>query len=593
MLISYKWIKEYVKDLPEANKLQDIFNYHLCEVEGIEEKDGDTIFDLNILPNRAHDLLCHQGIARELAGQLGLKFELPEYKKVESTPTNLKIDVIDGRRYMGRIIRNIEIKDSPDWVKKHLETIGQRPIVNMVDATNIVLFDAGQPCHVFDLDKVKGAISIRKAKTGEQITTLDNKEVLLTEEDIIIADEEGPLAIAGIKGGKKAEVDENTKNIIIEVANFYPTLVRKTSRRLGILTDASKRYENDLSAELCDFTILQLSALISEMCPQAEFEEIVDEYKEKQKETKISFSTDLINKKLGTKISTLEIENILKNYNFEYKNESGDFEIISPSLRLDLVIPEDMVEEIGRIYGYDKVNPEIPKISFTPRINETFAKISWARNKLLTAGYSEVMTYTFCDRGEVGVLASASDKKFLRTNLTDGLKESLKMNQLNAPFLGMNEIKIFEIGTVFFIDHEEIHVAYNDKEKIIEQKLDDFCKDFSIPDSYGNLIPDLNLENIEKFKPWSVYPFITRDIAVWIPENDDSEKLKKILIENGTELLIREPKMFDSFTKEGRTSYAFKLVFQSKEKTLTDGEINSIMDKITENTEKQAGWKVR
>src|SRR3989344_142693 len=239
MKISFNWLKWYIPEVPSADKLVDIFSYHLCEMESLEKMpNGDVIFDIKILPNRAHDLLSHQGVARELASLLNIKFIDPtsKYKIPESKSTELKIDVQSEkcRRYMGRIVRNIKVGPSPEWVVKHLESIGQRSINNIVDVANIVMYDCGQPTHVFDLDKVNGAIVIREAKDGEEMTTLGGKEVEFTSSNMIIADQKNILAIAGVKGGKKAEVDNDTKDIIIEVANFDPTSVRKTAQALNI-----------------------------------------------------------------------------------------------------------------------------------------------------------------------------------------------------------------------------------------------------------------------------------------------------------------------------------------------------------------------
>src|SRR3989338_9377088 len=214
MLISYNWLKWYIPEAPDAEKFVDVFNYHLCEVESLEKKGDDNIFDLKILPNRAHDLLSHQGVARELASLLNIKYvdPTPKYKIPESKPTNLKIEIQTPkcRRHVGRIVRNIKVGPSPDWVVKHLESVGQRSINNIVDATNIVTFDCGQPTHAFDMDKVKGLkLVIRQAKKGERITPLGSTEKVLDETMMIIADGEGnPLDVAGIKGGKNAELTE-------------------------------------------------------------------------------------------------------------------------------------------------------------------------------------------------------------------------------------------------------------------------------------------------------------------------------------------------------------------------------------------------
>jgi phenylalanyl-tRNA synthetase beta subunit len=405
---------------------------------------------------------------------------------------------------------------------------------------------------------------------------------------MVIADENNILAIAGVKGGKIAEVDENTKNILIEVANFDPVSVRKTSRKMGIITDSSKRFENDLSPELCSFAMVELSGLLVEY-GFTDFEDVVDLYENKQQDRKINFSLNLVNQKLGSNISADEIEKILKQYSYTYIRKGEDFEITPPVMRLDLNIPEDVVEEIGRVYGYDKVTPQAPKIEFTPKINEDFAKIQYARNKLISEGYNEVMTYSFCNKGKVQVLASASDKKYLRENLTDGLKDSINLNNLNSPFLGLDAVKIFEIGTVFLGETEEIHIAYGDKKKINEVTLNEYCNEFSIENYGAFALGDIgqgthDASNFQSrtFQMWSLYPFIARDIALWADENVSPESIQKTIKENAGELLIKEPRLFDTFKKEGKVSYAFRLVFQSKQKTLTDEEVAIPMAKITE-----------
>lgn len=611
MKISYNWLKWYIPEVPEPEKLRDIFTYHLCEVEGIEKReDGDVIFDINILPNRAHDLLSHQGIARELASQLDIqyvdptsKYKIPKVNQAKSTNLKIKLESENCRRYMGRIVRNIKVGPSPDWVRMHLESIGERSINNVVDASNIVLFDSGQPTHCFDLDKTTGAIIVRQAVDGEELTTLDNKQVKLTPNDLVIADEKNVLAIAGVKGGKVAEVDENTNNIIIEVANFDPTSVRKTGKGARIFTDALKRFENDLSPTLCDFGMLEISGLLVEY-GFTDFEDIIDTYPKKQEERKLSFKTEKISKMLGLEVGDNEIENILKRYNFKFENNSGVFEIEVPPMRLDLEIEEDMAEEIGRIIGYDKVISKIPKIDFKPKINETYSKILWARNKLLIDGYSEVMTYTFCDKGEVGVFESASDKKFLRTNLSDGLKESFKLNKLNLPLLSLKEVKIFEIGTVW-CPKEEIHVGYNEGDKFIEMELSKFIpQDIHSESTNISLLGNFSArasrpaqgshnENPTSFKIWSLFPFIVRDIAVWVPEGISSNEVAKIIKDAAGELRVKGPDLFDEFKKGEQVSFAFRTVFQSFERTLTDDEINEIMLKIQGKIGEKEGWQVR
>ncbi len=605
MKISYNWIKSYLPDIPEPHRLADLFTYHVCEVESVEKlSDGDFLFDLGILPNRAHDLLSHQGVARELSGLLAIAYKDPTgmYKTPATVPTNLSIEINSDtcRRYSARIIRNVTVGLSPEWMVKHLESIGQRSINNVVDATNIVMYDSGQPTHAFDLKKLAGdKIIITNAQEGEELPVVGRDHVVakLKDTDMVITDGQKSLAIAGVKGGRDSGITSDTTDIVLEVANFDPVSVRKTARRLNLLSDSAKRFENDLSPELCTKAMFELSALLIELFPEATFEDIVDVYPKKQESHSISFTTDFINKKLGSTITDKEVETILKNYGYEFTKSENTFTISVPALRLDLAIPEDMVEEIGRVYGYDKVTPILPKLDFTPKKNETYEKISQARASLLAEGYREVMTYAFANTGGIEVLASASDKNFLRTNLSDGLKKSYEMNRLNAPLLALNEIKIFEIGTVFKDDTEVIHVGYADKKGVTEEELEVFFEKIVSSEGASEL-DEARLRNFsaekypypseesyleeKNFESWSLYPFITRDIAVWVPEGITPESLSEIYEEFGAEILRGKPTLFDQFTKNGRTSYAFRLVFQAYDKTLTDEEVNVIMGHINE-----------
>jgi phenylalanyl-tRNA synthetase beta subunit len=326
------------------------------------------------------------------------------------------------------------------------------------------------------------------------------------------------------------------------------------------------------------------------------FEDIVDTYPTKQKERKVSFRLDRVSQILGLEVLAGQAQDVLKRYNIEYTENGGEFEINVPPMRLDLEIEEDMAEEIGRVLGYDKVKPQIPEINFEPKVNDTYAKISWARNKLLGDGYHEVMNTSFSHKGEVEVEKSASDKNFLRTNLTDGLLDSVGLNSSMLPLLGIKnfkELKVFEIGTVFTREKERINVAYNIEEQIEETTLEDFCKnmpkDFLLEPRAYSLVPVFNM--------WSLFPFIARDIAVWVPDDIDSQKVAKIIKDNAGELLIRGPELFDEFKKDKQISYAFKLVFQSFDRTLTDTEINEIMTKISNKIQAQktngSTWQVR
>jgi phenylalanyl-tRNA synthetase beta chain len=599
MKISYNWLKSYIPDAPEAKKLADVITCHLAEVEGVEAKGDDSVLDVNILPNRAHDLLSHQGIAREIASLLDIPFKLPEYKlpvfldPEKSTKVSIKLHNDKCRRYIACVVRGIKVGPSPEWVVKYLESVGQRSINNIVDATNIVMYDCGQPTHAFDLKSVmhngEVDIEIKDASEGDTLKLVgrEGTTVNLLPSDLVITSG-GKIVSLAAKGGADSGVNDSTTDLLLEIDNFEPTNVRKTMRRLGLFTDAGKRFENDLSPELCEFAIQELCALLLEFFPDATFENIVDVYPQKQEQRKLRFSAGRVSQVLGLDVSAEKISGILMRYNFTYTENGGVFEIGVPAMRMDLVIEEDMIEEIGRIMGYDAVAPIIPKINFKPKINEVHQKISWARADLISRGYNEVFTYVFRGSGDIEVLASASDKKFLRNNLSEGLKESFKLNKINAPLFEQNEVKIFEIGSVFKDGKGQINVAYTHNGEVSETSLDDFCHTAPL-DQYEN-IKIVTTEN--KFKSWSPYPFITRDIAVWVPEGTKPEVLADMYTELGTELLVRAPKLFDQFTKDGRTSYAFRLVFQSYERTLTDDEVGEVMAKIAHKI-KDLGYEAR
>lgn len=594
MKISYNWLKWYIPDAPEAETLADVITYHLTEVEGMDKlPDGDTVLDINILPNRAHDLLSHSGVARELSGQLGIAFtdstktyeDILAKKEIKKTNLEIQVDIESCRRFTARIVHNIKVGPSPEWVVKHLESIGSRTINNIVDATNLVMFNCGQPSHAFDLRKFSDEkIIVKNAKDGEELKLVGRDGIVakLADTDIVIANSSGDtLSLAGIKGGVNSGVADDTTDILLEVANFNPTAIRKTARRIGVLSDSAKRFENDLSPELCDFAMLELTALICEMCPDAIVEDVVGYYPNPQTPRTISFTTEFVNKKVGGNITDIEIETILKNYNFIYEKISQNFSVKVPALRLDLENSIDIAEEIGRIYGYDKLVPVLPKLNFAPKENSVYEKIRAVRTHLINEGYMEVMTYAFTNKGDVEVLASASDKKFLRTNLTDGIKKSYELNKLNAPLLQQSEIKIFEIGTVFGTNGEEIHVAYIDKKEVKECSIDEYIK--------NNNLDYINLNHLTTsyllpttFTPWSPYPFITRDVSFWASSVIDVPSLK-------TDLNPITPYKIDEFTKDGRTSYAYRFVFQSPEKTLTEEEINPIWQGIVDEIKRRGG----
>lgn len=607
MKISYNWLQSYIAEtLPEPDKLAEKIIFGAFEVEAIEQVGNDAVFEIKVLPDRAHDCQSHYGMAKEIAGLLGLTFKDSNqyFKPIEGIATNLKIDIQTNlcRRYMGRIIRNVKIGSSPDWVKNYLESIGQRSINNIVDATNLVMYDIGQPTHAFDAKKLSSEhIIVKTLDTELSITTLSDEEKILNPGEMVVTSPspnlgegrgEVVLAIAGVKGGKHAEVDSNTTDIVIEVANFDPVSVRKTARRLNILTDSAKRFENELTPERADLAMRELSALIMEMCPDAVFEDVVDVYPNPVKQSHVQFSTDYINSRLGTDLSNKTISEILKRYRYEFAEDAGMFTVAVPFERIDITGPHDMIEEIGRTYGYNNIPATLPNLTGTTRINSEFSKISAIKADLISKGYHEVMNYTFVKKGDYEVARGAVGKSALRKNLTDGMKDSYEMNRLNKELLEIDDMKIFEIGTVFPKSGEKFHVAYADKKGISEMTLDEYISKNNLEISSSSYnIPEVT-SSLQNFVMWSEYPYIARDIAVWVPESISANTVEDLIRANTNDLLMKGPRLFDTFSKDGKTSYAFRMVFQSTTRTLVEQEIADIMNKITTSLQNE-GWEVR
>ena len=348
MKVSYKWLDLFLhKKLPAVEKAVEVITMHSMEVDGVEKVGTDHVLEVKILPNMAHSCLCHRGIARELSVLLDLPMKSTSHdfksfadQKLSKLILEVKIEnPKECRRYIGRVIEGVKIGPSPLWLKNRLETLGQRSINNLVDATNFIMLEVGQPTHVFDADKIGGrVIEIKKAKAGEEMLTLDGKQVTLDESVMVISNNNKALAIAGVKGGTAAEISPMTKNIVLESANFDPVLIRKTAQKLKIQTDASKRYENDLTPELAGEAMDLLTKLIVEIAGTAETRigKLVDVYPLPVEKVTLEISSQEVEKILGIKVSTDIIAGIFRRFEFKFKKKEERFIVEIPAERLDL-----------------------------------------------------------------------------------------------------------------------------------------------------------------------------------------------------------------------------------------------------------------
>lgn len=593
MKISREWLQKYFDSpLPEAQVLADALTFHAFEIESVE---GD-ILDVKVTPNRGHDCLSHRGIAKELSAILNIRLVAYPYG-IESVDLSRKtkearVNVEDAKlcpRFTGAVIKGTKVGPSPEWLRKRLEAVGQKSINNVVDATNFVMLDIGQPLHAFDMGRLSQksgiALSIRLAKKGEKLMGLDDKEYVLSPSMLVIEDANAKevASIAGIKGGKPTGIDESTKDVFLEAANWDGVTIRKTSQALKLRTDASDRFQQVISPELAAYGTAVAAKLIVELAG-GEITGYVDEYPSPQKAWSVPVSTDKINAVLGTSLASKDVADAFTRLGLPFEEKKGEFTVAVPFERLDLIIPEDLVEEVGRIIGYDKVvSQELPALPTKPEVNPNFYAAEKIREELVSQGYSEVFTSVFAENGERAVANKVGgERPYLRTTLVDGLKDAHERNRRNCDLLGLKVVKLFEIGTVWKGGKEKMMVGTADEKGASEKELTP-----TVSDSYESL----PTSSLERYQSFSRYPSITRDVAMWVPAGTDADTALSLIKQNAGELLVRT-ELFDRFEKGEKLSLAFRLVFQSFERTLTDEEANAAMEAVYAAVKKH-GWEVR
>ena len=438
MKYSLNWLQEHLDEaLPNVALLAKKVTIQAFEVEETEIRGDDKVLEIKVLPDRAHDALSHRGMAREIGALLNVKRKARDIKSAvhDASVAEVKVVIEDSKlcmRYIAVRVDGVEIGASPKDIADKLTVIGSRSINNIVDITNFVLFDIGQPLHAFDADKVKGGITIRLAKPGETMSTLDNKALTLDGTELVIADDEAVLALAGIKGGNKAEVTSATTSIILECANFDAVLTRKTSQKHGMKTDASKRYENGMTSTFAEEACTLALSLISSHGGKAiKVGAITDIFPTKEVEAKVSVSVTEVNKLLGLAIQAEDIKTVLSRALHRFTEVNGVFDVTAPFERLDLRIKEDLIEEIGRHIGYDKIASVQPTLTNKGVPNKRMYYANIVKNYLVSEGFSEVYTYSFAtkENGEREVLHPVGkDRPFVRNQLATGLFQSLLMN---------------------------------------------------------------------------------------------------------------------------------------------------------------------
>src|SRR6202046_3962361 len=479
MKLSPQWIRDFVDLSVDDRRLaEDLTNVGIS-VEGISGTGADTVFEMEIGTNRP-DAMNHYGVAREAAAiydrprtDLSAKSPLlaKDARNGAPRPSNddpFPITVEEPGlcpRFSARVIRGTQVKPSPAKIAHRLQLLDQRPISNAVDATNYVLWEMGKPTHVFDMDLLEGGkIIVRKARNGEVLKTLDGVERKLTSEDLVVCDAKKPVGLAGVMGGYDTMITEKTRNIVIESAWWDPGIVRKMSRRHGIHTDASHRFERGADFESTIVSCDLVAEMILESGGGELQGDVVDAVARKMDQALIVLRVAEVWRILGSKLKEAEMLRILKRLGFEWVPAGltgGQFDVKVPSWRLDVEREIDLIEEIARLHGYDKFENTLPAYSGAVVDLPNAAADATLRTRALALGYDEAVSLTFISHADAEKFSSAAvlelenplseEASVMRTSMAPGMLDMLAWN-LNRD---SENVRLFEIGRVYEVRNGE------------------------------------------------------------------------------------------------------------------------------------------
>lgn len=631
---------------------------------------NDSIIDFDLTANRG-DLLSILGMAYEVGAIYDKKvkdIDLSHKENSENINDTFKVNVNTENCsiFLAKRVKNVEIKESPAFIKNRLIASGIRPINNVVDISNYVMIETGQPLHFYDADTLKGCLEVRMAEEGEKLTTLDNIERTLKSEDIVISNGEKAIGLAGVMGGLETEITDNTKNIIIEAAIFDNVKVRRTSNSI-LRSEASNRFEKGLDSNRTYMAIERACNLL-EKYAGAEIVGNLAKYDTTDRSDKnIDITAKNINAILGMQISEQEILDVFRKLGFTTTVKDEIITVSVPKRRVDISIKEDLIEEVGRIYGVNNIKGKLPDIA--PKMGSYDKVERQIRNKMMDLGLNETLSYVLVPENEakmftkddtevVKLLAPLSeDKNTLRHSLSVALHKIYKYNKARSN----KDVSIFEIGKAFqkqnqeysetkklaalmsgeyYVGMEKKKVDFYVIKGIAEEILDylgyngrySFVKDLNkTPDEMhpgqsavisvnndivgliGKIHPSVEKEDVfileidldkllakkvgkMKYKEISKFPNIKKDLAVVVDKKVTAQEIG-INIKKFAGSLLESYEVFDVYTGEGvaenKKSVAFSLTFGKQDRTLTDEEINAVMDKIIEGLEKKLQAELR
>jgi len=466
MKTTYHWLKDFVEIKISPEKLADKLTMAGIEVKSIEAKSGDFVFEVEITSNRP-DWLSVVGLSREISAitksKVKTKKGKAQLKSKKSENRLFKIEIEDKKDcplYTAKIIRGVKVGPSPDWLSRRLELIGLRSINNVVDITNYILFTYGEPLHAFDLDKLNSPeIIIRRARPGEKIMAIDGQVKQLNPEALVIADQNRPIAIAGVIGGKDTEVDNSTRNILLEAAIFDPVVIRRSRQKLGLQTDSSYRFERGVDSQTVNIASGAAADLIGEICG-GELALAKSSGSRQAKDKEIILGLEKVSQLLGVKITPTQAKKILDPLGFKTtpKVKQG-LKVKVPPFRQDIQQEADLSEEISRIYGYENIPLTLP--AFYPQNQDLKTEnfIALLKNILIGLGLNEAITYSLIDRrildgfsglpGPIEIENPLSqEQEILRPSILTGLLKCVGHN-LNQK---QEDIRLFEAGKIYYQD---------------------------------------------------------------------------------------------------------------------------------------------
>ncbi|MFH0853138.1 MAG: phenylalanine--tRNA ligase subunit beta [bacterium] len=611
---------------------------------------SDVGLEIEITPNRA-DAQSAVGLARDISVLLGKKFISPKYVIKDTGATKVKVTIKDKKacpKYSARLVTGLKTELSPAWMQTRLLASGMRPVNLIVDVSNYVMLELGQPLHAFDAGKVADqSIIVRRANKGERLKTLDNQVRELTADMLVIADAKGPIALAGVMGGADSEVSDKTREVILESAVFDPKVVRKTARSLHLLSEASMRFERGVDRDMTETALDRATELLVKHGKGKLAGKKTVVKSASPKTPTISLSLEKLSKTLNNKFAATFVKKILINLGCQVTGSAKALKVRPPSWRADLQIEQDLQEEVTRVYGYHNLKPTRLSGEFRPApITDLEKIVSQTKDAMARLDYDEVSLYSYeypagknspvyssLNLPKPLVIQNPLDPKhnILRRSLLINLEIAAKANLERSP---ISAFLAFEVGSVFFKDgkgvlpNEQIYcggtVWLLSKKKnwlgsTIKGHISHLLLELNLPEphwhnneirikektvgfwnvSQSTLMGknnytveswEISLTKLAEFSSKKLYsgtpnqPVVKRDVALWVPESMNYNHLKEEILLQSS--LIRNVELFDVFTKDGRLSIAVHLVFQAKDRTLKAQEVDQALQKIINHLDK-------